>query len=118
MNINELKDIYNDNREEIIKKAIANVDESIEARCKNGFDYVYIDSDDCYLIMESVYVEDWLIDVLKDHYENNGFKVHIITEEIKPCFISRILNGIAGCKSEPKSYRKLYIGWDFDSVEI
>ena len=58
-------------------------------------------------------MEDWLIDVLKDHYENNGFKVHIITEEIKPCFISRILNGIAGCKSEPKSYRKLYIGWDF-----
>lgn len=113
MNVNDLKDIYNDNREEIIKRTIADTNESIEARCKNGFDYVYRDSDDCYLKMESIYVEDWLIDVLKDHYENNGFKVYVITEEIKPFFIRRIFNRIIGRKCEPKSYRKLYIGWDF-----
>ena len=113
MNINELKDIYNDNREEIIKKAIANVDESIEARCKNGFDYVYRDSDDCYLKMESVYVEDWLIDVLKEHYENNGFEVDVEITKVKPFFIRRVFNRIIGRKCEPKSYRKLYIRWDF-----
>ena len=113
MNINELKDIYNDNREEIIKKAIANVDESIEARCKNGFDYVYRDSDDCYLKMESIYVEDWLIDVLKEHYENNGFEVDVEITKVKPCFIRKILNRIAGCECEPRSYRRLYIRWNF-----
>ena len=113
MNINELKDVYNDNRDEIIRRTIAETDESMESRCKNGFDYVYRDSDDCYLKMESVYVEDWLIDVLKEHYENNGFEVSVVTEEIKPCFIIRILKRIVGCKSEPKSYRKLYIRWNF-----
>lgn len=113
MNINELKDIYNANRDEIIKRTIADIDESIESRCKNGLDLVYRDSDDGFLKVESIYVEDWLIDVLKEHYENNGFEVYVITEEIKPCFISRILNRIVGCKSEPKSYRKLYIRWNF-----
>ena len=63
--------------------------------------------------MESIYVEDWLIDELKEHYENNGFEVEVQTVEIKPNFIRKIFNGIIGCVCEPKSYRKLYIRWNF-----
>lgn len=113
MNINELKNIYNNDRDEKIKRTIADVDESIESRCKNGLDYVYRDSDDCYLKMDSIYVEDWLIDILKEHYENNGFRVEVETVKIEPCFARKIFNGIFGCECEPKSYRKLYIRWNF-----
>ena len=106
MNINELKNIYNNDKDEKIKKTIEDVDDTIKSRCKNGLDYVYRDSDDCYLKMESVYVEDWLIDVLKEHYERNGFEVEVQTVKITSMF-NRIT------KREPKSYRKLYIRWNF-----
>lgn len=111
MNINELKDVYNDNRDEIIKRTIADTDESIEARCKNGFNQVYRDSDDGWAKSDSVYVEDWLIDVLKEHYENNGFEVEVV--EVKPNFIRKKFNRIIGRKCESNLYRQLYIKWNF-----
>ena len=111
MNVNDLKDIYNDNREEIIKRTIADTNESIEARCKKGFDCVYRDSDDGCTKIDSVYVEDWLIDVLKEHYENNGFEVEVV--EVKPCFIRKTFNSIIGRKCESNLYRQLYIKWNF-----
>ena len=110
MNINELKDIYNDNRDEIIKRTIDDVNESIERRCKNGFSQVYRDSDDGWGKSDSIYVKDWLIDVLKEHYENNGFEVEVV--EVKPNSIRKKFNRIIGRKCE-YLYRQLYIKWNF-----
>ena len=111
MDIKDLKIIYTNSRDEMIEKTIADVNESIERRCKNGFSQVYRDSDDGWGKSDSIYVEDWLIDVLKEHYENNGFEVEIV--EVKPNFIRKIFNRIIGRKCESNLYRQLYIKWNF-----
>lgn len=110
MNVKDLKTIYTNSRDEMIEKTIADVDESIEGRCKNGFSQVYRDSDDGWEKSDDIYVEDWLIDVLKEHYENNGFEVEVV--EVKPNCIRKKFNRIIGHKCE-YLYRQLYIKWNF-----
>ena len=113
MNVKDLKNIYTNSRDEIIKKTIEDINDSIKRNCKNGLSQVYRDSDDSCGKSALIYVEDWLIDVLKEHYENNGFEVDVEITKVKPCFIRKILNRIAGCECEPRSYRRLYIRWNF-----
>ena len=78
MNIKELKEKIKENQKNILEKTIKEIERGITWRASNGLNNIEIatDDDDYFYTIRK-----WMIEPLRDYFENNGYKVKV--KEIK-----------------------------------
>ena len=79
MNVKELNEDVKENQKRKVQEAIKEIEERIRDRANRGFSSLRVTTDrDAYDIYE---IDHYMIEPLKEHFEDNGFKVEL--EEIK-----------------------------------
>ena len=80
MNIKELSEIVKENQKKKLEEAIEDIESSIEIRANKGFNKLRVTTDS-ELDLYKIVIDHYMIEPLKEYFENNGYKVEI--EEIK-----------------------------------
>ena len=80
MNIKELNEMVKNNQKEELEKTIEEIENNIVCRAKKGFNDIYIVTNRRYS-MACYTIDKWMFEPIKEHFEDNGYKVEI--EEMK-----------------------------------
>ena len=80
MNVQELNEVVKNNQKKVLKIAINDIEMHMVMRGNNGFNNLEVTTDgDCSTFIYTI--DKWMIPFLKEHFENEGYKVEV--KEIK-----------------------------------
>ena len=80
MNIEELNEKVKNNQKRNLKETIKQIEKSIISRASNGFNNIEIYTD-TYSYTFLYTIDKWMLEPVKEHFEDNGYKVKV--KEIK-----------------------------------